>query len=451
MTRVLLAGTAAADNWLARTLRQEGYEASATAERAAPCAADLPGVDVVLYGARDGQPDGQLKFLEELADTPVVVLSRNPDPRAVVNAIRSGACDYLVRPFTGTELCASVEQAHASAARQQSANLPTTIIDDMLGDSAPMQQLLERIRRVGPTQTPVLIQGETGSGKELVARAVHTHSPRSHLPMVIMSCAAIPEALQETELFGDASGTRAEPTFVGTGHTGLLESAHKSTLFLDDVAELTAGSQAKLLRVLQTGENRRLGASTTQPADVRLICASQRDLGELVNTGRFREDLYYRLNVVTLVPPPLRERGEDRIRLAKHFLELSARKLNRPATELTDAAISAINSYQWPGNVREMENAIERAVILASDDKITPELLAIDLSTAVPDDAPNADGDPNISLEDYFVKFVTENQDQCTETELAEKLGISRKSLWERRQRLNIPRKRTKKRAPRRS
>ena len=205
---------------------------------------------------------------------------------------------------------------------------------------------------------------------------------------------------------------------------------------------------------MQTGENRRLGANTTQPADVRLICACQRDLAKLVSSGEFREDLFYRLNVVSMTPPPLRDRGDDIPRLAEHFLKLSARKLGRPATSLTPDALMAIKSYSWPGNVREMENAIERAVILARDSQITPELLAIDSSVEVPESGqkPAADtSDPNISLEDYFVKFVTENQDQCTETELAERLGISRKSLWERRQRLNIPRKRTRKRAPRRS
>lgn len=447
MTRVLLAGAASADAMLAQTLRQEGYEACATNGRAAPCAADLTGIDVVLYGTRDGALEDRLEFLGTLPDVPVIVLSRNPDTRAVVAAIHAGASDYLVRPFESTELCASVEKAQARATSSNTEH-SAALIGTMLGDSPPMQRLTESIRRVGPTQTPVLIQGETGSGKALVARSVHATSRRSHLPMVVMNCAAVPENLQEAELFGsDAADQQAS-------QTGLLEAAHNSSLFLDDVAELTKGSQAKLLRALQTGENRRLGANTTQPADVRLICACQRDLSKLVSSGQFREDLFYRLNVVSLTPPPLRDRGDDIPRLAEHFLQLSARKLGRPATSLTPDALLAIKSYSWPGNVREMENAIERAVILASDSQITKELLAIDSSVEIPElgQKPPAEGsDPNISLEDYFVKFVTENQDQCTETELAERLGISRKSLWERRQRLNIPRKRTRKRAPRRS
>jgi DNA-binding NtrC family response regulator len=205
-----------------------------------------------------------------------------------------------------------------------------------------------------------------------------------------------------------------------------------------------------LLRVLQTGENRRLGANSARQVNVRVITTSQRDLNQLAAERDFREDLYYRLNVVTLAPPPLRERGDDALLLARHFLAITSKKLGRPLCTLTTQAEHALKVYAWPGNVRELENAVERAVILSSDQQITPDLLAISASaTAASSALPETE--PNISLEDYFVKFVNENQDQCTETELAERLGISRKSLWERRQRLNIPRKRTRKRAPRRS
>lgn len=452
MTRLLLAGSASADTQLAHKLRQQGYDICAATERSSPAASDLTAAQVVVYGARDGE----LGFFAELPDLPVIVLSRNPDPRAVVSAMKAGATDYLVRPFSNDELFASVENACKQSAQNAMQPNDNSVLASMLGDSPIMQKLFERIRRVAPTQTPVLIEGEIGSGKELVARAVHASSTRSQMPLITMNCSAVPEALQEAELFGDSGGaiTPRSPNNRGGGarateHSGLIEAAHKGSLFLDDIAALTPGSQAKLLRVLQSGENRRLGSTNAQPADVRIICASQRDLGKIVTNGAFREDLYYRLNVVSLIPPPLRDRGIDRVRLAEHFLLRSARKLGRSATTLTEEAIAAINGYNWPGNVREMENAIERAVILASDTHITPELLAIDL-TAQPATENSADADPNISLEDYFVKFVTENQDQCTETELAERLGISRKSLWERRQRLNIPRKRTRKRAPRR-
>lgn len=444
MTRLLLAGSASADTQLAHKLRQQGYDICIAPERSPRTAADLHAVKVVLYGARDAETG----FFADLPELPVIVLARNPDPRVVVSAMKAGAADYLVRPFSNDELFASVENACKSSAQSVMQPNDNSVLASMLGDSPVMQKLFERIRRVAPTQTPVLIEGEIGSGKGLVARAVHASSTRAQMPLVTMNCSAVPEALQEAELFGAAATNGA--TSRNAEHVGLIEAAHKGSLFLDDVAALTPGSQAKLLRVLQSGENRRLGASTTQQANVRIICACQRDLGQRVSSGAFREDLYYRLNVVSLVPPPLRDRGEDRIRLAEHFLDRSARKLGRAQTTLTSEAIVAINGYHWPGNVREMENAIERAVILASSNQITPELLAIDLSTQDPADA-GAEADPNISLEDYFVKFVTENQDQCTETELAERLGISRKSLWERRQRLNIPRKRTKKRAPRRT
>lgn len=434
MTRLLLAGSASADTQLAHKLRQQGYDVCAVPERSPRAGGDLGAVQVVVYGARDSETG----FFAELPELPVIVLARNPDPRAVVAAMKAGAADYLVKPFSNDELFASVENACKTSATNTMQPNDNSVLANMLGDSEVMQKLFERIRRTAPTQTPVLIEGEIGSGKELIARAVHASSTRNQMPLITMNCSAVPEALQEAELFG------------GTDQAGLIESAHKGSLFLDDVAALTPGSQAKLFRVLQSGENRRMGAPNAQPADVRIICACQRDLTTLVESGVFREDLYYRLNVVSLTPPPLRNRGDDRVRLAEHFLERSARKLGRPTATLTSEAIAAINAYHWPGNVREMENAIERAVILASSKEITPELLAIDLTTQpVADAAPEAD--PNISLEDYFVKFVTENQDQCTETELAERLGISRKSLWERRQRLNIPRKRTKKRAPRRT
>ncbi len=448
MTRLLLAGSASADTQLAHKLRQQGYDVCGSPERSTRTAFDPGSVQLVIYGARDGET----AFLDELADLPVIVLARNPDPRAVVAVMKAGATDYLVRPFSNDELFASVENACKVSAQNALQPNDNSVLASMLGDSPVMQTLFERIRRVAPTETPVLIEGEIGSGKELIARAIHASSTRNQMPLITMNCSAIPEALQETELFGDAglNSSRSDAGAHSPDQKGLIEAAHKGSLFLDDITALSLGSQAKLLRVLKSGENRRMGATNPQTTDVRIICACQRDLAKLVESGAFREDLYYRLNVVALTPPPLRERGDDRIRLAERFLERSARKLGRAPAVLTSDAIAAITGYHWPGNVREMENAIERAVILASSREITPELLAIDLTTQTVAET-TTEADPNISLEDYFVKFVTENQDQCTETELAERLGISRKSLWERRQRLNIPRKRTKKRAPRRT
>jgi len=392
----------------------------------------------VVYGTRDSNYD----FIGKLPGVPVIVVSRNPDAAAIVRAMRAGAVNYLVRPIDNDNLLAALEQACTEPDNAAGTPEAKAVMASMFGDCAAMRELFERIRKIGPTSSNVLIQGETGTGKELIARALHATSDRRHQTMMVMNCGAIPESLQDVELFGDSGRERVDAA-------GLVEAANNSTLFLDDITELTAGAQTKLLRVLQIGENRRLGTHVKRAVDVRVICAAQRDLDQLVQDGVFRKDLYYRLNVVTLTPPPLRERSADILLLAQQFLDRGAKKLGHPKASLSDSAKLALQSYSWPGNVREMENAIERALILANGRTIEPELLAIDQSKVAAIE-PTLEPDPKVSLEEYFVNFVTENQDQYTETELAERLGISRKSLWERRQRLGIPRKKTRKRAPRR-
>jgi two-component system, NtrC family, response regulator HydG len=235
-------------------------------------------------------------------------------------------------------------------------------------------------------------------------------------------------------------------------HNGLVEAAHGGTLFLDEIGELPIEAQARLLRVLQLGEVRRIGSTQTRAVDVRLVAATHRDLRRLTKAHQFREDLFYRLNVVNLHVPPLRERGEDVLQLADAMLANTCKRFNKSGLRFSEGAIVAMRTYTWPGNVRELENAIERAVILCETDAIDADLLAIDPEPRKPSAAKASQGPENAtSLEHYFVRFVLEHQDQLTETELAQKLGISRKSLWERRQRLDIPRKRTRQRRPRRS
>ena len=439
MTRVLLAGSAAADPHLARTLRNDGYELTNASSNNELHRLELSSIKAVVYGTRDSN----YSFIGNLPGVPVIVVSRNPDPAAIVRAMRAGAVNYLVRPIDNDILLAALEQACTEPENASGTPEAKAVMASMLGDCVAMRELFERIRKIGPTSSNVLIHGETGTGKELIARALHATSDRRHQTMMVMNCGAIPESLQEIELFGDASRERVDVA-------GLVEAANNSTLFLDDITELTPGAQTKLLRVLQIGENRRLGTHVKRPVNVRVICAAQRDLHQLVQDSAFRKDLYYRLNVVTLTPPPLRERSADILLLAQQFLDRGAKKLGHPKASLSDSAKVALQTYSWPGNVREMENAIERALILANGRTIEPELLAIDQSSAATME-PALEPDPKVSLEEYFVNFVTENQDQYTETELAERLGISRKSLWERRQRLGIPRKKTQKRAPRRS
>jgi len=254
--------------------------------------------------------------------------------------------------------------------------------------------------------------------------------------MVTVNCAAIPEGLIESELFGHEKGA-----FTGAvgSHEGLVEAADGGTLFLDEIGELPQEAQARLLRVLQEGEIRRVGSTQSRRVDVRLVAATHRDLEQRVRDGRFRSDLYYRLNVMEIRLPPLRERGDDLPELAHVLLEKACKRLNRPVMRFAPDALARIRAYSWPGNVRELENVIERAVILTENEEIEPDLLSIAAETeeaATDEDATEA----TLSLDDYFRRFVRDNEHTMTETELARRLGISRKTLWEKRQRLGVPR-----------
>ena len=297
-----------------------------------------------------------------------------------------------------------------------------------------MREVRSRIGKVAPTDTTVLVLGESGTGKELVARAVHEQSGRRDAPVITVNCAAIPETLIESELFGHEKGA-----FTGAvgKRQGLVEAADGGTLFLDEIGELPPPAQARLLRVLQEGEIRPVGAAHARRVDVRLIAATHRDLQAMVEQGDFREDLYFRLNVVRVELPPLRERGEDIETLAGFLLEKACRRLNRPPMCFTDEALGAIRGHRWPGNVRELENAVERAVILGEGGELSAENLGLETPASTGDEGPTA----GESLEEYFIRFVRRNEGSMTETELARRLGISRKTLWERRQRLGIPRR----------
>ncbi|MDZ7668986.1 MAG: sigma-54 dependent transcriptional regulator [Gammaproteobacteria bacterium] len=376
---------------------------------------------------------------------PVILIAHQPDITSAVAAIKRGARDYLAMPLEPDQLVAAVERCIAENRTPGSA-LPLSHDLAMVGDSAPMLVLYDRIRKVGATDSTVLIRGESGTGKELVARALHAGSRRARLPMISLNCATIPPRVLETELFG-YSPSEANPQ---SARSGLLEAANGGTLFLDEIGELGLEAQARLLRVLQAGEMRRFGSTETLSVDVRVITATHRDLAKMIGNGQFRQDLFYRLNVVALDVPPLRERGQDILKLADHILAGVGQKLGKPNLHFTEEARRAMVEYHWPGNVRELENAVERAVILCDGDVIAADLLAIEPRPGTQRREGPAPGADQTSLEDYFVSFVLAHQDELTETELAEKLGISRKSLWERRQRLNIPRKRTQQRGPRR-
>ncbi|PCJ45422.1 MAG: response regulator [Moraxellaceae bacterium] len=396
------------------------------------------------------------------AEVPVLVMTSYASLKSAVDSMKMGAVDYIAKPFDHDEMIFSVERILKERALvRQNEALKSDLNRDypiagMIGDCEAMQLLFKRIKKVAPTDSTVLIQGESGTGKELVARALHDQSNRCDGPMISVNCAAIPETLIESELFGYEKGAF---TGANASRKGLIEAADGGSLFLDEIGELPLEAQARLLRVLQEKEIRRIGSVQSKIVDVRLMAATHRDLKALSKIGQFREDLYYRLHVVDLKLPPLRDREGDIRQLAESLLERTSKRMNTPNLHFNDNALLAINHYSWPGNVRELENAIERAVILCESTEICQELLAIDIDTnqlnqaqrssqGSPSNlasntsaATNTDPDIDLPLEDYFQHFVLDHQDAMTETELAQKLGISRKCLWERRQRLGIPRK----------
>ncbi|MGO3058159.1 MULTISPECIES: sigma-54-dependent transcriptional regulator [Halomonadaceae] len=414
--------------------------------------------DLIISDLRlPGEPGTTL--ISAAAPAPVLIMTSYASMRSAVDALKQGAVDYIAKPFDHTELLETIERILHQQSMQHGE--PPAITDDggsqqmMIGNCTAMQQVYTRIRKTAPADVTVLILGESGTGKELVARAIHQQSKRAKAPLISVNCAAIPETLIESELFGHEKGAF---TGASASRTGLVEAADQGTLFLDEIGELPLDAQARLLRVLQEGEIRKIGSVETRHVNVRLIAATHRDLRALSKSGEFRLDLYYRLNVMQIELPPLREREDDVLEIADILLDKACARHERPGLRLSRAARQDLRDYPWPGNVRELENALERGVILAEGHLIHPDDLGLaptpsrNHSQANPAATPSADetaqgeDEDDLSLEDYFQHFVLEHQDQMSETELAQKLGISRKNLWERRQRLGIPRKKTARR-----
>ena len=401
---------------------------------------DLRDFDLIISDLRLPGAHGT-DLVQQARPTPVLIMTSYASLRSAVDAMKLGAVDYIAKPFDHDEMVMAVSRILKERTLKRGndalrADLAQRYpVSDMIGASEVMRALLQHIDRVAVTDSTVLICGESGSGKELVARTLHDRSERNRGPIVPVNCAAMANEELEQLLFGVERGNNSERSL-----RGLAESADGGTLFLDEIDELSPSAQGRLLQLLESQTVQRIGATSSRRVDTRIIAASHRDLPRLVADGSFREDLYYRLQVVQLNLPPLRERGDDILLLADSLLERISIRLNLKTGGFGAEARRAMNHHHWPGNVRELENAIERAVILADGAPITVELLGID-TAAVP---VRTFQDPNedLSLEDYFARFVMENQDHMTETELARKLGISRKCLWERRQRLGILRSR---------
>lgn len=461
---------------LRRLLEKNGYSVNESGSvQEATDQFDLSTFDLIITDLRLPGKEGT-HFLSLELDTPVLVMTSYASLKSAVTSMKLGAVDYIAKPFDHNELLESVRTTLAKSASSKKSGAAVGQPEDtsslaeqletnngfagIIGQCDAMQEIYRRIEKVAATDTTVLILGESGTGKELVAKALHDRSNRKKGPLISVNCAAIPETLIESELFGHEKGAF---TGANTNRKGLVEAANGGTLFLDEIGELPAEAQARLLRLLQEKEIRKVGSVQSQTIDVRLVAATHRNLKQLAQEGSFREDLYYRLHVLEMGLPPLRERENDILILAEYFLKkLNAKKFGDQSIKFTTDAIEAIRSHNWPGNVRELENTIERALILCDEQlidaktmglnqasepasKATPTSNTQNTPTITESTAPEKAISEELSLEDYFQRFVLENQDQMTETEIAQKLGISRKCLWERRQRLGIPRKKASK------
>jgi two-component system response regulator HydG len=357
---------------LERALTREGYGVVLAPDgQAALDRLRQGGVDLLLSDLRMPGLTGLelLKMAKEVApDVDVILLTAFGTVEEAVRAMKDGAIDFLTKPLQRAQLLRVVRQALERRSLIQQNRALQRRLDDLLGQgnmigvSSAFKQMMTLIRQVADSSATVLIQGESGTGKEGVARAIHDGSPRHAGPFVAVNCAALPETLLESELFGYEKGA-----FTGAAgrKEGRFELADGGTLFLDEVSDLSPVTQPKILRVLQEGEFERVGGTRTIRVDVRIVTATNQDLAQLVRDKRFREDLYYRLNVITVTTPPLRDRREDIRVLAQHFLRVYAAKNNRVLEGLSDEALDCLEAYRWPGNVRELENVVERAVVLA--------------------------------------------------------------------------------------
>ncbi|MCG3127400.1 MAG: Regulatory protein AtoC [Phycisphaerae bacterium] len=363
-------------------------------------------------------------------DAGVIMITGFASIGSAVSAMQAGAEDYLPKPFTDEELLTAVRGALQKIHLRRAARLPnseaTPPPHGMIGDSSAMRRVYDLINRAAAADATVLITGESGTGKELVARAVHYNGPRASAPFVPVNCAGIPEALVESELFGHVKGAFTSAT---SNRAGLFAAAEGGTIFLDEVGELAPATQAKLLRVLQEREVQMVGADRARKIDVRVITATNKDLAALVARGKFREDLFYRLHVVTIDLPPLRERGDDVLLLARHFLTRFSQQAGRPTPTLTDRAVEALRAYSWPGNVRELQNLLQRLVILTDGDELDATVLPAAMRFSIPREA-RALNRTLAEIEREHIEAVLASVGG-NKTRAAEILGIHRKSLRE--------------------
>ncbi len=431
---------------LQRVFIREGYEVdtAGSVEEALgefeEGAYDLIVTDIILPGLSG------IEFLKEVkervSDQLVIVMTAYASIETAIGALRAGAYDYILKPIIHEEIKRIIRNAlNVRSLRVENLILKKQLdrlydFENIIGESRVIKELIDQVKKISDSKTNILILGETGTGKELFTRAIHFNSRRRNKPFIPINCSAIPENLLESELFGHVKGAFTGAT---QSQRGLFEEADGGTVFLDEIADLNPALQAKLLRVIDDHEIRPVGSTQSRKVDIRIIAATNKDLVKAVKEGLCREDLYYRLNVVTLNLPPLREHPEDILLLAKHFLSIYAREIGKLIRGFHETAVRLLTDYLWPGNVRELQNIIERAVLITDRDVIHPEHLPEGIKTTNPHIIEALD--KSLSIENYTKQFIERYQSSLTEQKLAEKLGITRKALWEKRKKWGLVRK----------
>jgi len=366
--------------------------------------------------------------------SPVVVMTAFGSIEVAVQAMKSGAADFLLKPFSLDHLMAVIHKAlEVRALRDENRQLREELgrryeFDNIIGRSSAMQEIFATIQRVAPTRATVLLAGESGVGKDLIARAIHFHSPRRDRPFVKINCTAIPENLMESELFGYEKGAF---TGANTSKPGKFEQADTGTVFLDEIGDVPPSIQVKLLRILQEREFERLGSNKTRHIDVRVIAATNQDLRAALEQGSFREDLYYRLNVVPIDIVPLRERVQDIPFLAEHFLHKYAAETGNKIESITPAAMNKLAAYHWPGNVRELENVIERGVVMCAGDRLDVADIKLDSAPRPRASAGEFSLPAGMTLDQYEQEIIRETvkRTEGNKSEAARLLGLTRNAL----------------------
>ena len=415
----------------------EADDGSTAIERVHERAFDLIMMDIRMVKVSGLQALAEIKALNPAI--PIIIMTAYSSVESAVEALKSGAYDYLTKPLDFDELRLVMERAmEHSHLREENRLLRETLgvhfdTQHIIGRSAPMMRLMETVAQVAPSEATVLITGESGTGKEMVAGAIHFNSPRKDGPFVKINCAAITETLLESELFGHEKGA-----FTGAHRQkeGRFRQAHGGSLFLDEISEMSFAMQVKLLRVLQEREITRVGGEEVIKVDVRIIAATNKDLAREIEVGRFREDLYYRLNVVALEMPPLRERREDIPLLAQHFLEALSKENRKNIKGFTPQAMDRLMKYDWPGNVRELMNAVERGVVLSRSPYLDEEVLSLISSDELSSqDISSGDGlDANMPLDEVEKATILKTLESAggNKSEAARRLGITRRTLYKR-------------------